>query len=113
MRIPTILCLLGVAACGPTANEPAEQPAGESAPGAIVQSPPPPGRDEFIAAWAQACPNVEPAGRALCKSKGLGDPDFTCDFALGDDEYRRHTAELTQAGDKWVLSDPDSACAVG
>jgi hypothetical protein len=101
-----------LAACG-------TQQADETAP-AVVATPTadatptmtPPRREEFTAAWAEACPDAEPVGKALCKSKGLTDPNFTCDFALGDGEYRRHNAELAPQDGKWVLADPANACEV-
>ena len=71
---------------------------------------PPPRREQFAAAWAEACPDAEPVGKALCKSKGLTDPNFTCNYALGDDEYRRHTAELAPGDGEWVLANPANAC---
>lgn len=74
---------------------------------------PPPRREEFAAAWAEECPDAEPIGKALCKSKGLVDPNFTCNYGLGDDEYRRHTAELAPGDAKWELVDPAEACVVG
>lgn len=113
MRISIVLCTLALAACGssedPAADEVTEQAA---APEPIKAAPPPPRREEFSEAWAEACPDAEPANRGLCKSRGFGDPDFTCDFALGDDEYRRYTAELTRSEGRWVLSDPENACAI-
>lgn len=71
---------------------------------------PPPRTDEFAAAWAEACPDAEKVGKALCKSKGLTAPGFTCDFSLGDEEYRRHTAELIPGDGNWVVSNPEETC---
>lgn len=113
MRFSIMLCVLAVTGCGPaeeTATEPVPEQA--AAPEPIEAAPPPPRREEFTEAWAEACPGAEPADKGLCKSKGFGDPDFTCDFALGDGKYRRYTAELTQADGQWVLADPDKACAL-
>lgn len=114
MRFSIVLGALALAACGsseePAADEATDQAA---APEPIEAAPPPPRREEFSEAWAEACPDAEPASRGLCKSKGFGDPDFTCDFALGDDEYRRYTAELTQSDGEWVLADLENSCAIG
>ena len=70
----------------------------------------PPGRKEFTAAWTKACPEAKPVNKALCKSKGMTDSNFTCNFALGDDEYRRNTTERTPRDGQWVLADPATAC---
>ncbi len=74
---------------------------------------PPPRGEDFVAAWSEACPDAEPAARALCKANGIADPNFTCDFALGDDEFRRNTAELTRGEGRWELAEPETACEVG
>lgn len=113
MRFFIVLGVLAVAACGPS-----DTPAPEVAPAQITAAEPaaktvPPPRDEqFAAAWAEACPGAEPANKGLCKSKGLGTSGFTCDFALGDGEYRRHTADLTLEDGQWVLADPENACMI-
>lgn len=113
MRFPIIVCALALASCGSN-----EAPVPEVAPEQAATTEPvseaisPPRRAELAAAWSEACPDAEPANKGLCKSKGFGDPGFTCDFALGDGEYRRHTAELTQLDGKWVLADPQNACAI-
>lgn len=111
MRYSIMLCALAVAACG--SNEvPAPEETTEQAIAPTVATIPPPRREELSAAWSEACPDAEPANKGLCKSMGLGDPDFTCDFALGDGEYRRYTVELTQSDGKWVLVDPENACVI-
>lgn len=105
--------LFALAACGSQEEaQPDPAPAEAAAPADTAATLPPPHREEFTAAWAEACPEAEPVSTALCKSKGLGVPGFTCDFGLGDDEYRRHTAELAAAGDGWALVDPENACIV-
>lgn len=113
MRFAIVLCAAALAACGsdetPATDELPGQPAIEDQ---VTQTIPPPRREEFATAWAEACPDAEPANKGLCKSKGFGDPDFTCDFALGDGEYRRNTAELTQSDGRWVLVDPETACTI-
>ena len=113
MRFTIVFCALALAACGSN-----EAPVPEALPEQAATTEPaseaisPPRRAELAAAWAMACPDAEPANKGLCKSKGMGDPGFTCDFALGDDEYRRYTAELIQSDGKWVLADPENACAI-
>lgn len=114
----TILPLLiaaPLAACGPAeapAPERSEVPASEQ-----VAAPrlPPPGATEFRAAWAEQCKAADDnIGSALCMPAGaLSVDSFTCDFALGDDEYRRYSAELERSGNRWVLVEPETACEVG
>ncbi len=69
-----------------------------------AKSSPPPGR--------RPAPNAQPVNKALCKTKGMGEADFLCDFGLGDDEFRRHNAELAPGDGKWVLADPENACRI-
>lgn len=102
----------GLAACDsrdPAQSEPAQtETLSPTEAGAAL---PPPQRAEFAAAWAEACPEAEPVGRAFCKSLGLAEQNFTCDYGLGNDEDRRHTAELAPGDGKWVLADPANACS--
>jgi len=113
MRFPIVLCALTIVSCGsneaPVPEAVPERSATEEAASETIS---PPRREELAAAWAEACPDAEPAKKGLCKSKGFGDPDFTCDFALGDSEYRRYTAELTRSDGRWVLVDPEKVCAI-
>lgn len=101
-----------LSACGSEREEPATPEPTTAAAQPEEPKLSPPRRAEFADAWSRACPDQEKVGKALCKSKGMADPDFTCDFALGDGEYRRHTAELTPAGDRWDLVNPAKACMV-
>ena len=113
MRFAIVVCALAVAACSSQDEAtPEEVPETQATAEPLTPTIPPPQREELAAAWAEACPEKEPANKGLCKSKGFGDPDFTCDFALGEDEYRRYTAELTTSDGKWVLAEPDKACAI-
>ena len=112
MRLLVVLCAVALASCGSNETEAPEQPPETVSAEPTISTISPPRREEFAAAWEKACPDAEKANRGLCKSKGLGDPDFTCVFALGDSEYRRYTAELTQADGMWVLADPETACAL-
>lgn len=102
-----------LAACGPAEAPPpdrSEAPASQQTPTRAIA---PPGEDEFRAAWSSQCDAIEAdVGSALCKSGGMGASGFSCDFALGDDEYRRYSAELARSGDNWVLADPEAACSV-
>ena len=108
-----IAAAFALAACG-SQEEVQSEPAQTETVAAsnIDEAVPPPRREEFTAAWAEACPEAEPVGKALCKSKGIAEPGFTCDFGLGDDEYRRHTADLDPVEDTWALVDPQNACNV-
>jgi hypothetical protein len=111
-----LAALLAVGGCGSQEEAPTEPPRADLSTAETIgdnETLPPPRREEFTAAWAQACPDAEPVSTALCKSKGLGDPGFTCDFGLGEDEYRRHTAELLPGDKEWTLVDPDNACSLG
>lgn len=113
MRFAIVVCALAVAACSSQDEvTPEEVPETQATAEPLTPTIPPPQREELAAAWAEGCPEAEPANKGLCKSKGFGDPDFTCDFALGDDEYRRYTAELTMSDGKWVLAEPENACAI-
>lgn len=108
-----IIALAGLAACN-SAEEAA--PVAAETPAEVVEAEPslaPPGAEDFKTAWADACPSAKPVSTALCKSKGLTDPNFECDFGLGEDEYRRNTAELTRGDDSWELADAEQACTIG
>ncbi|NCO99977.1 MAG: hypothetical protein GW801_14005 [Sphingomonadales bacterium] len=108
-----VAAILALGACGSQDEALPEPEQAESVvPADVTEAHPPPHREEFAAAWAEACLEAEPVGKALCKSKGLGEPGFTCDFGLGEDEYRRHNAELELAGESWALVDPENACNV-
>ena len=100
--------LFALAACNseePVEPAPVETPVVEPTP-----TLPAPGTEAFAAAYAKVCPDAEPVNSAVCKSKGLGETGFICDFALGDDEYRRNTAELSPGEGEWILSDAENAC---
>jgi hypothetical protein len=71
---------------------------------------PPPRTAVFAEVWAEACPDAQPVSTALCRSKGFADPNFVCNFGLGDDEDRRHTAELAPGNGSWTLAEPATAC---
>lgn len=113
MRILLIAAFGALAACGS-----GEAPAPDRAEAPAIQEPAeraiaPPGETEFRAAWSEQCDAPEAdVGSALCKAGGMGADGFSCDFALGDDEYRRNSAELSRSGDRWVLADPESACSM-
>lgn len=109
-NIALLLPLFALAACS---SEPANDSAAAPAATPTVTTTPslsPPRREEFTAAWAKACPEAKPVSTALCKSKGLGDPNFTCEFGVGEDEYRRNTAELTAGEGEWILVNAPAAC---
>lgn len=110
----TLLPALFVSACGSRQPEQRDaQPTAASTQASREPSLAPPRHPEFAAAWSRACPDQEAVGKALCKSNGLADANFTCDFALGDGEYRRHTAELEPGNGRWDLANPDLACEIG
>ena len=115
--LPKFALMVAVAALAACDSQEREQPQPNEdvAPAAVERQSTllPPRMDEFATAWAEACPDAEPVGKALCKSKGFGEPNFTCDYALGDDAYRRHTAELMPGEGRWELVDPERACRAG
>lgn len=104
------LALLLLAGCG---EEPAAQPAATQAPVAAPATPSLPAPDEeiFAAAFAAACPEAEPVAVSSCRSLGLGESDFSCEYGLGEDEVLRHDATLTPAEGEWTLVDPETVCA--
>lgn len=111
-RSAIMIALAALAACNSPESE--APPAAEPTTVAVVEpSLAPPGRQEFTDAWAEACPSAETVSTALCKSKGLTDPNFACEFGLGKDEYRRNSAELTRGEGRWVLADAEQACKIG
>ena len=104
--------LVALAACG------AEEPAPEPTETAVVvpevePSLPAPDQATFAEAFAEACPAAKQVSTSLCRSQGLGREGFICDYGLGNDEYRRHSATLVPGDGKWVLSDPETTCAAG
>lgn len=105
-----LAALATLAACGSQKTEQPAPTAAATPAAAATPTMPPPRGEEFTAAWAKACPEAKPVNKALCKSKGLADPNFVCDFGLGEDEYRRNTAELAPRDGEWVLADPANAC---
>ena len=110
-----LMTLLGaLAACNSqesTAPPPAAVAGPEAAEERVALAPP--GQEDFASAYAEACPEAQPVGSAVCKVAGFGQPNFTCDFALGEDEYRRNTAELAPGEDSWQIAEPATACDVG
>jgi hypothetical protein len=72
---------------------------------------PPPDKEIFAEAYAEACSGGKPVSTALCRSEGLGKKGFICDYGLGNDEYRRHTASVVPSDGKWTLAEPEKICA--
>jgi len=101
-----------VAACSSGSAEPtpAETQAAAPAP-VITPSLSPPDEAVFAAAFAEGCPDAEKVSTAECKSQGFGKTGFSCDYGLGDDEYRRHKATLVPGDGKWTLAEPEKTCA--
>ncbi|WP_126171854.1 hypothetical protein [Altericroceibacterium xinjiangense] len=71
----------------------------------------PPDEAVFTTAFAEACPEAPEVSTALCKSLGFGEEGFTCNYGLGEDEYRRNTATLVPEDGVWTLDDPEKTCA--
>lgn len=101
--------LLLLAGCG---EEPAAQPVAVETPVApATPSLPAPDEEIFSTVFAAACPEAEPVAVSSCRSLGLGESDFTCEYGLGEDEVLRHDATLTPGEGEWTLVDPDTVCA--
>ncbi len=110
---PLALCLpfLALAACG-------EEPAPEPVPTETVEAEPVvslPATDEalFAELHAETCPDAETVSTSFCQ-RAMGADTASCEFGLGDDEVLRNdaTLEANEAGDGWVIADPETVCAV-
>lgn len=71
----------------------------------------PPDETMFAAAYAKACPEIEPVTSSICQANGMGGESFTCDYGLGDPETRGLEATLVKGDDEWVIDSPVTACA--
>ena len=103
---------LTLSGCG----EPSAQPAPVETPVAVqpvTPSLPAPDQEIFSKAFTAACPDAEAIAIASCRSKGLGESDFLCEYGLGDDEYLRHQATVTPGDGEWTIADPAEICAQG
>ena len=109
-KILPFAALIALAGCNSEASEPAPV---ETPTPTVARTPtlPAPNEEIFGAAYAKACPEAEPVSTSLCRSKGFGEENFICDYGLGDDEYRRHEAELAPGDGEWVIADAEAACA--
>jgi len=95
-------------------EEPAAQPVETQATApAAPETPSLPAPDEeiFSTVFAAACPAAEPVATSVCRSMGMGESDFACEYGLGDDEVLRHDATLTPGDGQWALADPETVCA--
>jgi hypothetical protein len=104
------LALLLLAGCG---EDPAAQPAETQAAAPVAPATPAlPAPDEeiFAATFAAACPEAEPVATSSCRSMGLGETDFACEYGLGEDNVLRHDARLTPGEGEWTLVDPETVC---
>ncbi len=105
------IALLLLAGCG---EEPAAQPVETQAAAPVAPATPtlpPPDEEIFAATFAAACPNAEPVAISACRSMGMGETDFACEYGLGDDAVLRHDATLTPGEGEWALVDPETVCA--
>ncbi len=73
----------------------------------------PPDREKFAERFAAACPAAPAISTAICRAKGMGSHDFTCDYGLGEDEYRRHKAILHEVDGEWEIENAEQVCAQG
>ena len=97
-----------LAACG-------EEPAPEAAPTQAeapeaIDTLPAPDQAFFTEKYAEACPEEEAVNTAVCRRAGLGSPDVICEFGLGEDEYLRNEATLTEGEGEWTFADPENVC---
>lgn len=105
------VALAALAACGSQAA-PEPEPTPTAAVAAPVIEPTLPAPDEavFAEVYAEACPDAPKVSTSLCRSLGMGQKGFNCDYGLGDDEYRRNKATLEPGDGKWTLVDPENTC---
>ena len=103
---------IALSACGSQQPAPAPKPT-PSATADPEPTLPPPTKETFAAAYAEACPKAKKVSTADCQSQGFGKEGFSCGFGLGDDPYQRYNANLEPGDGKWVLADPATACAAG
>ena len=102
--------VLALTACG---SEPeAPPPAAPTATPEPQASLPAPDQELFTEVFAKSCEGAEPVNTAVCK-RALGSTTVTCEYGLGEDEYLRHSADLTASedGTEWVLAEPEKICA--
>jgi hypothetical protein len=104
---------VALAACGSQQPQPTPTATPTPTPTATTPKLPAPDKDTFAAAFAAACPHAQKVSTALCQSAGFGKQGFVCNYGLGDDKYRRNTANLAPGDGKWVLADPKKDCPTG
>jgi hypothetical protein len=117
IRILTLVTPVALILAG-CSEEVAEAPAPAPAETAAMMPEPeetlhPPDRDKFAERFAAACPAAPQISTAMCRSKGMGSRDFTCEYGLGDDEYMRNEAILTEVDGDWEVAEPEKVCAQG
>ncbi len=111
-KILVCATLAALAACNsPETAEPAPVETTAVVAPPVEPTMPPPDEAAFAAAYAEGCPGALAVSTSLCKSKGMGEEGFLCDYGLGKDEYRRNKAELLPGDGKWVLAEPEKICA--
>ena len=108
-----LLASLALAACG----EPSAQPAPVETPVAAAEPAEPalpaPDQEIFSEVFAKACPDAKTVAISSCRSMGLGETDFMCEYGLGEDEHLRHKATLTPGDGEWTVADAEKTCAQG
>ena len=103
--------LVALAACNSQeAAEPAPAETQAVAP-PVEPTMPPPDEEWFAAAFAEACPDAPEVSTALCRSQGFGKEGVTCEYGLGDDEYRRNKATVVPGDGNWTFAEPEKTCA--
>ena len=107
-KFALLLPLALLAACG---DEPAAEPVPtEAAAPEPIETLPAPDQALFTAKYAEACPEEEAVNTAVCRRAGMGSPDVICEFGLGEDEYLRNKATLTDGEGEWVFAEPENVC---
>ncbi len=106
-KFAILLSIAALAACAEEAPAPVDQEevaAQETSLGL-------PGKDEFTAAYAATCPEAAPVESTLCEAVGLGQSEFTCDFALEGDASQSRTGTLTATDGEWTLAANEEICS--
>jgi len=117
MKTAILLAATAAALTLGACSEPSAQPAPVETPVAAAEPTEPalpaPDQEIFSTAFAAACPAAKTVAIASCRSMGLGQADFVCEYGLGEDNNLRHKATLAPGDGEWTIADPETTCAQG